>query len=58
MQKTPKALLEGAQRLTRDMDAAQAFAHSNGDFVWMKMNEAKAKLKQLKSALEALSKAL
>lgn len=62
MQKTPKALLESAQRLTRDLEGevntAQAYAQTDGAFVWMKMNEAKSKLTQLKSTLEALSKVL
>lgn len=62
MQKTPKDLLDGARRLARDLegdvDTAQAYAQTDGDFVWIKMNEAKSKLKQLKYTLEALSKAL
>ncbi|MCC6513758.1 MAG: hypothetical protein IT187_07070 [Geothrix sp.] len=52
MQKTPKDLLDRARRLARDLegdvDTAQAYAQTDGDFVWMKMNEAKSKLKQLK----------
>ena len=62
MQRTPKVLLEGAQRYIRDLEGdvntAQAYAQTDGDFVWMKMNEAKSKLQQLKSTLEALSRAL
>ena len=61
MPKTPNSLLEGALRLTRDIEGdvntAQAYAQTDGNFVWMKMNEAKSKLQQLKSTLEALSKA-
>lgn len=60
--KAPSTLLEGALRLARglegDVNTAQAYAQTDGDFVWMKMNEAKSKLKQLKSTLEALSKTL
>lgn len=62
MPKTPNNLLDGALRLARDLEGdvntALAYAQTNGDFVWMKMNEAKSKLKQLKSTLEAISKSL
>ena len=62
MSKTAKSLLQSAQRLVRDIEGdvntAQAYSQQNGNFVWMRMNEAKSRLQQLRSTLEALSKEL